>query len=108
MNPETVAGWVWEENVAFLAEELAGLVGYRFDDWDRDAIAAGLEGTDADAPSGWFTYPLVGNATVNLRLANDPGACVTSVRVDHPADRAMALRIETILTLMSGYRLTRP
>ncbi|GAB3985260.1 hypothetical protein V1634_09900 [Plantactinospora veratri] len=98
-------GWVLSANVRVLIESLAVLVDYEADDWDWNAIEAGLSGTDADNPQGWYDYPLVGTSTLRLELANDPGSTITSVQVHHPADEALTARVETVLSMLARYRV---
>jgi hypothetical protein len=101
----STTGWVLTANVRALIESLAALVHYEADDWDWDAIEAGLHGTDADDPQGWYGYPVIGSSTLRLELANDPGSTVTSVQVHHPADEALTARVETILSMLARYQV---
>jgi hypothetical protein len=54
------AGWIWVRNVKPFLELLSWVAGYKFDDSDWLAVATGLEDTDADSDTGWYSYPLVG------------------------------------------------
>ncbi|MGN9808867.1 hypothetical protein ACTMSW_05845 [Micromonospora sp. BQ11] len=96
--------WVFTANVRPLVESLAVLVDYEADDWDWDAIEAGLSGTDAEDPQGWYDYPLIGTTTLRLEMANDPGSIVTMVQVHHPPDELLTARIETIMSMLSRYQ----
>ncbi|MGW0436383.1 hypothetical protein ACWDV4_28020 [Micromonospora sp. NPDC003197] len=97
--------WILTANVRPLVESLASLVGYETDDWDWDAIEAGLRDTDAEDPRGWYEYPLIGTTTIRLELANDPGSSVTTVQVHHPPDQLLTARIETIMSMLARYQV---
>ncbi|WDZ84518.1 hypothetical protein [Micromonospora cathayae] len=104
-SPGSTGRWILTANVRALIESLAALVDYEADDWDWDAIEAGLSGTDAEDPQGWYSYPLVGTMALRLELANDPGSIVTTVRVHHPPDRLLAARIETVMSMLARYQV---
>lgn len=104
-TPTSTVGWVLTTNVRPLVESLAALIDYEPDDWDWDAIGAGLGGTDADDPHGWYDYPLVGTTTLRLEMANDPGSIVTTVRVHHESDQLLTARIEIIMSMLARYRI---
>lgn len=104
-DPAVVAGWVFDTNVHALVESLAALVSYEVDDLDWDAIDSALPATDAEDQSGWYTYPLVGVATLTIELANEPDAAVTSVRIHHPGDAMLGAQIETVVAVLSRYRV---
>ncbi|MFY1616951.1 hypothetical protein [Micromonospora sp. WMMD736] len=98
--------WVLAANVRPLIESLAALVDYEADAWDWDAIEAGLRGTDADDPHGWYDYPLIGTvATLRVELANDPGSIITTVQVHHAPDDLLTARIETVLSMLARYQV---
>ncbi|OZV84555.1 hypothetical protein CA850_01515 [Micromonospora echinospora] len=99
------SSWVLTANVRPLVESLAALIDYEADDWDRDAIEAGLSRTDAEDPQGWYDYPLIGTATLRLELANDRGSIVTMVQVHHPPDQLLTGRIETIMSMLARYQV---
>ncbi|KXK59153.1 hypothetical protein AWW66_25855 [Micromonospora rosaria] len=99
----STGSWILTANVRPLVESLAALVDYRADDWDWNAIAAGLSGTDVEDPQGWYDYPLIGTTTLRLELANDPGSIVTMVQVHHPPDQLLTTRIETIMSMLARY-----
>ncbi|MFI5849072.1 hypothetical protein ACIA8B_24350 [Micromonospora chalcea] len=93
-------------NVRPLIESLAALVDYEADGWDWDAIEAGLRGTDADDPHGWYDYPLIGTAaTLRLELANDPGSVITTVQIHHAPDELLTARIETVMSMLARYQV---
>ncbi|MFC0504324.1 hypothetical protein [Micromonospora costi] len=101
----STASWVLTTNIRPLVESLAALVEYEADYWDWDAIEAGLSVTDAEDRQGWYDYPLTGTTTLRIALANNPGSIVTTVRVHHPPDQLMTARIETIMSMLSRYRV---
>jgi hypothetical protein len=104
-SPSTT-GWILAANVRALIQSLAALVDYEADDWDWDAIEAGLSHSDADDPQAWYDYPLVGTRTLRLDLAHDPCSNITSVQVHHPADEVLAARIETVMSMLAHYRVS--
>ena len=91
-----------EQLFPFLAV-IAELAGYSFDDSDRDAIYAGLLGTDRDAED-WFDYQLAGPRTVRLRLAHDePGSGLVWI-VAH-AEPELDAEIRGAYAVVSNYEL---
>ncbi|MGW4497447.1 hypothetical protein ACWENR_02355 [Micromonospora sp. NPDC004336] len=101
----STGSWVLTANVRPLVESLAALIDYEADNWDWDAIDAGLRGTDAEDPHGWYDYPLVGTTTLRLELANDPGSIVTMVQVHDAPNQLLAARIETIMSMLARYQV---
>jgi hypothetical protein len=97
--------WILTANVRPLVESLAALIDYETDDWDWDAIEAGLRDTDAEDPQGWYDYPLIGTTTLRLDLANDPGSIVTMVQVHHPPNQLLTARIDTIISMLARYQV---
>ncbi|MEU4625188.1 hypothetical protein AB0G04_35095 [Actinoplanes sp. NPDC023801] len=53
----TVAGWVSEENVVQLLEQVSRYIGYDYGELDEVALTGALELTDDEAVEGWFSYP---------------------------------------------------
>jgi PKD repeat protein len=102
-----VGGWVWDTNVHALVDSLGAVIGYRPDQWDWDAIDSGLQATNSEDPGRWYTYPLVGTATLTLELANDPGSSVVTVRVHHPGEPLLEARVETVISMLAQYRVVR-
>ncbi len=103
-DEQVVSGWVWPSNVRQLCFWLSHYVGYKFDEWDWDAIAAALPNTDADSEGGWYEYPLSGEPLLTLHLARNTGASPVSVRVVGPLDALLAARAETLLDVFSDVR----
>jgi len=98
MAERRIAGWIEGANTWLAVFYIARLVGYDFDDCDWQAIALGLEGTDADADR-WFDYPLVGKMPVQLLLARHVDAEPVMVTVLGNLDDVLAARIETALDI---------
>jgi hypothetical protein len=46
--------------------------GYAFDETDWEAIEAGIQDTDDEAPDGWYSYPLVGTSRSVPMVGNLP------------------------------------
>ncbi|WP_433243046.1 hypothetical protein [Actinomadura nitritigenes] len=100
-----VDGWVWDRNVEPLLRLLSRYVGYSFDDTDWQTVVLGLEGTDDEQDSRWYSYPLVGHQQLDVALAHAIGSDVVSVRIDGLTDHDMVLRAETLL---DAYAATLP
>jgi len=98
-----VGGWVWEANVGVALRQLAFVARYELDPVDLQTINSGLATTDADADR-WYTYPFVGEHSVDLHLAVNPGAAPVSIRVTGQMDEVLAARIETILSVLADIR----
>ncbi|GAA4547645.1 hypothetical protein [Amycolatopsis samaneae] len=93
-------GWIREENLAKVMAYLAGLVDYDWDDFDADALDAGIPPTDADLPTDtWFEYPVVGMPALSLRIAREQGAGLLSMYITGDFDSVLAARFETLLDL---------
>jgi hypothetical protein len=101
-----VGGWVWAVNVPALMRQLATLIGYAYDEFDEDAVEAGLAGTDADQASGWYDYPLIGQPALTVGLAQNVGAEPVSVRVVGDMDPVLAARVDTVISVLAAVRTT--
>jgi hypothetical protein len=77
----TATGWVWESNVHPLLRVLSGYVGYGFDVTDWEVISLGLEETDDQDASRWYSYELTGVAPVGLQMARCLGDGIVMLRV---------------------------
>lgn len=62
---EQVCNWLKRENLKGFLVALSSLVEYRFDDCDWSAFEGGLDEVSDD---GWFRYPLVGSATLDISV----------------------------------------
>lgn len=96
-------GWIIEYNLKPFVETLSGFVGYRFDDWDRDAIRFGIKDTDVEADR-WYEYGPIGERPVKLRIARDPGSIVVFVQVE--ADKDLEEKATIAAAIMCDYWLT--
>jgi hypothetical protein len=101
VDERQVAGWVWPSNVKPLLSMTSHYIGYRFDDWDWQAIAAALPATDDDREDGWYEYPLVGVPPLRVRLAQAVGAVPVMVTVAGQMDEVLAARISTLLDVLA-------
>jgi hypothetical protein len=82
------------------------LVRYRFDQWDEDAVSAGLEGSDAEADR-WFEYSLDGESRVTLRCAVDVNASehvLVDVELDGTSEQ-FATQVALLIDVFSSYRV---
>lgn len=95
-----VGGWIDEDNLTRVVEYIAALVRYDWDDFDDDALAAGIPNTDADRPPDtWFDYPVMGPPELTLRMALNHGDGILSVIIDDEFDDVLAARFDTLLDL---------
>lgn len=99
--------WIIDDNLEPWLVVVAGFVGAHFDANDRAAIEGGVDGTDVERDA-WFEYAFSGTATLNVRLARDPGSSVVFVEA-RPAepDDALSTRIATATGISQAWRLTR-
>lgn len=94
-----VEGWVAEEHVVRLLQQISAYIGYAYDELDEVALTGALDDTNDERSDGWFEYPLSGTPTLVIRLARSPGSAVVSVRVEGAMNLVLATRIETLLDL---------
>lgn len=100
-------GWVRKENIEPFLEQLAALVDYDFDDWDRDAIIPALAETDADRrQEEWYDHPFCGRVRRDLRLAGYPGGSIVSMVVTGPDVVDSEARVNTLAHVMALCRIT--
>ncbi|MGI5146810.1 hypothetical protein ACQEVC_10560 [Plantactinospora sp. CA-294935] len=95
-----VDGWVAQDNVVRLLEEISGYIGYPYDDLDEAALTGALDNTNDESADGWFEYPLEGMPALVVRLAQSQGSAVISVRVGGGMDLVLAARVETLLEVL--------
>jgi hypothetical protein len=62
-----IRNWLKRDNLKGFLVALSALIEYRFDSSDWDAVETGLESGSGD--TSWFTYPLVGQATVQVAIS---------------------------------------
>ncbi|WP_033327900.1 hypothetical protein [Streptomyces yerevanensis] len=100
---EPIAGWIWGRNLRAFLELLSGYAGYAFDETDWEAIEAGVQDTDDEAPDGWYSYPLVGtSATLEVALAQAVGGEEVSVSVTGTETPELQLRTDTLLSAFAS------
>ena len=58
---QIAGGWIRSANAVPFLTMLSAHINYSFDEWDSEAVVAGLADTDADDPPGWWSYPRVGD-----------------------------------------------
>jgi hypothetical protein len=99
------ATWIHRSSLDALLEYLAGLVSYRWDPSDEEAVAAGIADTNDEA-SRWFRYEIRGVPELVVELACDPESpIVLHVRLMMPP--ALACQIRTALAIAGAYVVTR-
>lgn len=95
-----VSGWIFENNLTKVVEYVASLVDYSWDDFDSDALDAGISATNADLPpSTWFEYPVAGTPELMLRIARDHDSGILSMVISGQIDEVLAARFDTLLDL---------
>ncbi|MCE7009589.1 hypothetical protein LWC34_43290 [Kibdelosporangium philippinense] len=101
---KTVVGWLKLENLKGFLIVLSNIVSYRFDDFDWGAFEAGLEPAADDE---WFTYPLVGNVTLEVAISRDIEEDHVTIRVDVPpgAERLIG-QIETAWMIFTHFTVS--
>lgn len=105
-DPEGVLGqhWIIDTNLRPLCESVAEFVGYAFDDSDWQAIDTALPTTDVEQ-SSWYDYPLLGQVSVTLLVAADPGSSVVFVRLVGVSDDRTKAQIEAALHIFARWEL---
>ncbi len=109
LNELTEAGWIYEQNLLPCLRIAASETGTQCDGDDWDAIRFGLKGT-SDVDDRWFDYMLSGaNANLDLSCALDDGntsAGIIHLRFRNLADKTIAAKLSTILSICSEYTFT--
>jgi hypothetical protein len=95
-----VHGWVAEDNVVRLFQQISGYIGYAYDDLDEAALTGALDETNDESADGWFGYPLEGTPPLMVHLAQSQGSVVVSVRVEGSMGPVLAARVETLLDVL--------
>lgn len=76
---DEIANWLKHDNLKGFLVALSALIEYNFDSSDWDAVETGLESGSDD--SAWFTYPLVGQATLHVTISKQAEEGDIDVRV---------------------------
>jgi hypothetical protein len=98
--------WIRPESLDAVLEYLARLVGCQWDPSDRDAVIAGLTGTN-DEHGRWFRHEIVGMLELVLELAHDAESpAVLHVRVTAPPQ--LEREVVTLLDVAGSYSLPTP
>jgi hypothetical protein len=95
-----VRGWVAENNVVRLFQQISAYIGYVYDDLDEAALTGALDETNDESADCWFGYPLEGMPPLMVHLAQSQGSAVVSVRVEGAMDPVLAARVETLLDVL--------
>ncbi|WP_424643257.1 hypothetical protein [Embleya sp. AB8] len=98
-----IAGWIWRRNLEAFLDLLKQYVGQYSDDTDWDSLELGLETTDDEDPSRWYSHPVAGAAhSLDVRLANASGSDMLSVVVAGADSAVLRLRIDTLMAAFSA------
>ena len=98
-----VANWIPEENLKPLLETVSEFVGYKFYEWDWAAVSTGVINTNDEADE-WYEYQLIGEQTVNVKIADDPGSGVVHVQMQSAS--AVEGKIEVAIGIFQQYNVT--
>lgn len=79
-NQRMIARWIYEENILPWLETIANFVGYKFDEWDWNAVNFGIQNTNVEEEK-WYEYQLIGNQIADVKIAIDVGASVMFVQL---------------------------
>jgi hypothetical protein len=101
MPPQyAISTWVREENLQLFLERLSAFIGYRFEDWDWDAVRFGI--CDTDSQHGqWYEYELRGSPPVELAFARADDTERLNVKV--VTEEPTAVRIEALARILQCY-----
>ncbi|MCF3136644.1 hypothetical protein IPZ69_41295 [Streptomyces olivochromogenes] len=98
-----IDGWIWRRNLDAFLGLLSQYIGQDPDDADWDVVASGLETTDDQDPSSWYSYSLEGvSHSLDVRLANAVGSDVLSIVVGGADSAVLRLRIDTVMAAFSA------
>lgn len=101
-----VATWIEADSLPAVLSYLSLLVGYEWCDDDLKAVLHGIKATNDEAGQ-WFTYPLVGERTIELRLARDAESSpVLHVRATVPPE--IEGEVQTTLSIANCFILIDP
>lgn len=81
---------------------LSSLVGYGWNQWDRDALAYGLAKSNGDLDE-WFVYPLGDPPVIEVRLARDHGAGIVLLGIEAPDE--LRDRIDVAVAIAGEFEL---
>ncbi len=76
-----IENWVWKSNWEPVLAILASRVGYDFSLDDVEAIYWGIGGTNSET-GPWYEYQFPGQRAVSLKLAQDVGTGLVSIRLE--------------------------
>ncbi len=87
------------------------MIHYDFDESDWIAIDQGYGYGRTDSERNlWFTYPLMGEPPLEIRLAQEPMAAPVMVQVmaTQPPPESLAIQIDTTMTIFNSFHLRLP
>jgi hypothetical protein len=95
-----ITTWILPDNLHLFLERVSALIGYRFEDWDWDAVRLGVRDTDLQRDQ-WYEYELSGSPSVKLTFAHAGDAKHLTVKVE--SEEHTAIRIDAIARIMQCY-----
>ncbi len=95
-----ITTWIPESNLLLFLERVSARIGYRFEDWDWDAIRFGIRDTDLNQDR-WYAYELSGTPPIAFAFARTEEA--GRLRVNVAAEERMAVRIDALARIMQCY-----
>lgn len=88
------ANWIWRSSLRRFCELVSSYVGYRFDDLDWQAIQTGLDTLASENDA--FSYPVIGQQKLTLRISGDPSGDEVLVEVTGRRDQLLGARIAAL------------
>jgi hypothetical protein len=95
--------WILQDNLLLFLERVSALIGYRFEDWDWDAIRFGMRDIGVEQAHG-YEYELSGAPPVKLAFAEAGDA--KRLRVHVETEDHTAARIDALARILQCYAQT--
>jgi hypothetical protein len=96
--------WIFQENLESFLELLTWIAGCKFNEWDFNAVVAGIEGTNYDLDT-WFKYEFEGTKrSVAFEVADDPGSSVYHFRFPAPSGAAELIELSLFAASSNNVR----
>ena len=97
-----ISCWIYEENLKPLMETVSLFIDYNFDGRDWLAISNGIRDMDGEKDI-WYEYQLIGNQTIAVKIANDPGSSVVMIQLQRAPDIEEKIQVATFI--FQNYRV---
>jgi hypothetical protein len=97
-----IGSWTFDCNREFVLRELSQLIGYDFNQLDRDAIEIGMQNTDSEIPY-YYEYSLIGTSQIDISISNESGTDTNMILINAPPHLTDNIRL--ILRLATEYTI---